>query len=276
MQHVPIPTTHLFAALDNALVELLRGLNEEEWQRQTISPKWKVKDVAAHLLDGMLRKLSLARDKHFAEAPKSGSAEDVAAFVNRLNAEGVRVYRRLSPQVLCDLLDIAAAQSRGFHESLDPMAAAIFPVSWAGESESANWFDIAREYTERWHHQQQIRLAVGKPGMMEREYYFPVLDTFMRSLPHVYSDVAATERSTLKVTVTGEAGGEWFLQKEAAGWMLLPAYEGSFVAEVGIPQAIAWRVFTKGVAREEAEGQMSFRGDERLAKRILSAVAIVA
>ena len=56
----------------------------------------------------------------------------------------------------------------------------MFPVSWAGEEESANWFDTAREFTERWHHQQQIRLAVDKPGIMTREFYFPVLDCFMR------------------------------------------------------------------------------------------------
>jgi len=60
-------------------------------------------------------------------------------------------------------------------------------VSWAGEEESANWFDTAREFTERWHHQQQIRLAVNKPGIVTREFYFPVLDCFMRALPYAYA-----------------------------------------------------------------------------------------
>ena len=35
---------------------------------QTIAPAWKVKDVAAHLLDTQLRKLSLVRDGYAAGA----------------------------------------------------------------------------------------------------------------------------------------------------------------------------------------------------------------
>jgi len=40
----------------------------------------------------------------------------------------------------------------------DPYATAPYGVSWAGEEKSANWFDTAREFTERCS-QQQIRLA---------------------------------------------------------------------------------------------------------------------
>jgi hypothetical protein len=41
-----------------------------------------------------------------------------------LNEEGVRVYRRLSPPVLIDLMKLACEQSAVFHESLDPFAPA--------------------------------------------------------------------------------------------------------------------------------------------------------
>ena len=62
-------------------------------------------------------------------------------------------------------------------------------VAWAGDKQSPNWFDIAREYTEKWLHQQHIREAVGQPVLDERRWLFPVLDTFMRALPHVYRDI---------------------------------------------------------------------------------------
>jgi hypothetical protein len=97
---------------------------------------------------------------------------------NRLNAEGVTVYRRLSPPVLIDMMKAACQQSARFHESLDPFAPASFAVSWAGEETSLNWFDTARELTERWHHQQQIRLAANRPGIMTPDLYHPVLDCF--------------------------------------------------------------------------------------------------
>ena len=51
------------------MIELLRSLPPDEWEIQTVAPAWKVKDVAAHLLDTQLRKLSLVRDGYTAAPP---------------------------------------------------------------------------------------------------------------------------------------------------------------------------------------------------------------
>src|ERR1700730_5985474 len=93
----PIFTAHLFRKLGGMLIELLRSLGPADWEKQTIAPKWKVKDVAAHLLDTQLRKLSIVRDHCSGEPPVINSPADLVAFVNRLNDEGVRIYSRLSP-----------------------------------------------------------------------------------------------------------------------------------------------------------------------------------
>ena len=70
------------------------------------------------------------------------------------------------------------------------------------------WFDIAREYTERWHHQRQIALAVGRPTPIDaRRLYHPVLETFLRALPFTYRGVDAPDGTTVLVSITGEAGG---------------------------------------------------------------------
>jgi hypothetical protein len=42
--------------------------------------------------------------------------------------------------------------------------------------------ETGREYTERWHHQMQIREAVGAPGLLERRWYQPVLDLSVRAV----------------------------------------------------------------------------------------------
>jgi uncharacterized protein (TIGR03083 family) len=172
----PILCAHLLRKVDARLIELLRSLTAEEWSLPTIAGHWQVRDVAAHLLDTPLRKLSLVRDSWTVEAVAIGSAQDVVELVNRLNREGVAVYRRLSPPLLIAMMESACEQSARFHESLDPFAKAAFGVSWAGEAISLNWFDTARELTERWHHQQQIRLATHRPGILTRELYNPVLD----------------------------------------------------------------------------------------------------
>src|SRR6266446_10093235 len=103
-----ILTARLFPKLDGMLLELLRSLNPDDWEKQTVSPRWKVKDVAAHLLDTPLRGVSMARDGYYAEAPRIATHADLAAFINRLNEEGVRIYRRLSPAVLTSLMEMAS------------------------------------------------------------------------------------------------------------------------------------------------------------------------
>lgn len=106
----PILTARLFPKLDGLLLELLRSLTPEEWERQTVSPKWKVKDVAAHLLDTALRGLSIGRDGYAPHGPNLDSAAALAAYIDRLNAEGITVYRRLSPAVLISLMETACPQ----------------------------------------------------------------------------------------------------------------------------------------------------------------------
>lgn len=271
----PILTAHLYPKIEGLLIELLRSLNEDEWGLQTLAPQWKVKDVAAHLLDTQLRKLTTVRDGYLSESPTLASHTDLVSFINRLNEEGVSTYRRLSPSVLISLMEVASRESRDYHLSLDPFAKARFAVSWAGEEESQNWFDTAREYTERWHHQQQIRVATNRPGIMTREIYFPVLDTFMRALPFHYRNVIAKPRNLAEFVVTGECGGSWYLLREEGHWKLIAEPAGDKITEVRMPQEIAWRIFTKGISRESALAEVSVVGDEKVGLHVLNMRAIV-
>jgi hypothetical protein len=217
----------------------------------------------------------MVRDACRVESPAIHSSQDLIALVNRLNQEGVAVYRRLSPRVLIDLMKDVCAQSASFHESLDPFAPAAFNVSWAGEETSLNWFDTARELTERWHHQQQIRLATNKPGILTPELYHPVLDCFVRGLPYLYRDVAAPLDTLLVLEISGECGGRWFLLREAEGWRLVKSSNAEWKARVTIPQELAWRVFTKGIDRESDVAQFQIEGDRDLGEKLLQLTAIV-
>jgi uncharacterized protein (TIGR03083 family) len=271
----PILCAHLLRTVDEKLVELLASLKPSEWDLQTVAPLWKVRDVAAHLLDTVLRKLSMVRDSCYVEAVTIRAPQDVVALVNRLNAEGVTVYRRLSPPVLINMMKSACEQSARFHQSLDPFAPATFNVSWAGEERSLNWFDTARELTERWHHQQQIRLATNRPGIMTPDLYHPVLDCFLRGLPHVYQDVDAPAGTILLLEISGECGGQWLLSRGAAGWNFVSRLDKETASRVTIPQELAWRVFTKGIDRDSARRQIAIDGNRDLGEKVLDLTAIV-
>jgi uncharacterized protein (TIGR03083 family) len=271
----PILTAHLFPGLEAKLIELLRSLSPEDWEKQTLAPKWKVKDVAAHLLDTQTRKLAAARQGYNPDNSKKLSSEQLVALINHLNAEGVRAYSRLSPDELISRMETVSRESAEYHSALDPFARAMFPVSWAGEEESLNWFDTAREFTERWHHQQQIRVAVARPGIMTREFYFPVLDCFLRSLPHTYREASAKPGSLAQFIISGECGGSWYLFRDGASWRLVATPTGEKISETTIPQEIAWRVFTKGISYEEARTHVRVTGDELVGLRILRMISIV-
>src|SRR5260370_39862844 len=116
----PMLNDHLFQKLDGMLVELLRSLAPDDWEKQTVSPRWKVKDAAAHLLDTSLRGVSIGRDGYGAESPKINSSADLAAFINRLNQERARVYRHRMPAVLIAIMEVARQFLALYHTPRDP------------------------------------------------------------------------------------------------------------------------------------------------------------
>ena len=273
----PIFATELFCQIQGELLSLLRNLSGDDWSKPTAARMWTVKDVVAHLLDSDVRRLSYQRDKAPMVPPEAPieNYRDLVNFLNRLNADWVGAARRISPRLLVEFLEITGAQVCELFKSLDPFAPAPFGVAWAGEQESQNWFDVAREYTEKWHHQQQIRDAVGAPALTGRKWLFPVLDTFLRGLPHTYRETLADEGSSVAFTITGEAGGTWMLRREGGAWRLYTG-EGAASCVVWMDQDAAWRLLTKGLSREEAETRIEIIGDHRLGKPILGMLAVMA
>jgi hypothetical protein len=177
--------------------------------------------------------------------------------------------------LLIAFTELVTPQLAAYLASLDPMGPAIFPVSWAGEDASRNWFDVARELTERWHHQQQIRLATGRPGIMTPELYGPVLNTFMRVLPYAYRDVDAPAGTACDIVVPGDCGGRWRVVRQADRWVAVVADDDGAASVTEVPADLAWRLVTKGVTHDEAAKSVVIRGDARLGGVVLSALAIV-
>jgi uncharacterized protein (TIGR03083 family) len=267
----------LFCQIHGELLSLLRNLSGEDWSKPTAAREWTVKDVVAHLLDGDLRRLSYQRDKEPMVPPETPieNHRDLVNFLNQLNAEWVRAARRISPQLLTEFLEITGTQVCELFKSLDPFAPAIFGVAWAGERESQNWFDVAREYTEKWHHQQQIRDAAGAAPLTGRKWLFPVLDTFFRGLPHTYRETHSDEGARVLFKIAGEAGGSWMLKREGGSWRLYAGESDSADCEVRMDQDAAWRLLTKGLSKEEAAARIEFTGDESLGKPVLGMLAVM-
>jgi hypothetical protein len=272
-----IDVVALMPELDKLLFKLLEGLSVDDWDKQTIAPKWKVKDVAVHLLDGNLRTLSMLRDQYYGEKPENiNSYQDLIDFLNRLNADWVKATKRLSPEVIIDLLKSSGKEYCDFLATLNLNDKAEFSVAWAGENESKNWFHIAREYTEKWHHQQQIRLAVGdEQKLLEEKWYMPYLDTSVRALPHHYRNVKGEAKDLIKFTFIGKTEKSWFLYYDS-GWELFASTNQEPNCEVKIQDNYAWKIFTKGIKREEAIENAEIIGNKKLGQKIFDMIAVMA
>ena len=256
-----------------ALLELLESLDPSAWARETVCPGWAVRDIAAHLVGDDLGRISRARDGYRPDRRNDG--EDLVAFIDRQNAEWVTAMRRISPPILRMLLEVGGREMQQHVERLDPFELGG-SVWWAtGDQPAPIWLDLARELTERWHHQQQIRDAVDAPSLSDPRILRPVLATFAHALPRTFRAVERPEGTAVTLTVTGESGGTWSVVREGTAWPLYLGRPTDVSAEVELDQDVYWRLVTKGMTPSTAETRSRLSGDLELARHLLTTIAII-
>jgi hypothetical protein len=272
----PILVADLFDPTLDALIHLLVSLTPEEWKLPTVCERWTVKDVALHLLAVDISNISRKRDGFSLEPSKPiRNPQDLLVFINILNESWMSAAQRISTPLLIDLLGYVGKQANAFFSTVDLFVLGE-PVSWAGSEPAPNWLDLAREYTERWHHQQHIRDAVGKPGLKEPLFFAPILDAFVRAMPFTFQDIVAPEGTCVTLNITGDSGNDWTIQRENKSWQLYLGTTGNPAAQVMIDQEDAWRLFTKGIDPKQGRRHASITGAEDLGGRIFHMVSIIA
>src|SRR5438094_596110 len=256
MQYLhPVITVELFPEERLALLQLLNALPDEQWANPTVCPGWSVHDLALHLLGDDIGIISARRDGY--REPRTPANLDLSqwanlvAYINQRNEQWVQAMQRISPRLLCEFLQMTGEAIARHFAQLDQFAIGV-PVHWAGPDPAPVWLDVAREYTERWVHQQHIRDAVGQPGLKDRRWFAPVLDAFVRAMPHTLREVESPDGTIVRLVITGEAGGEWLAAREHGQWALGKDTAAEYDATVTMDQETAWRLFTKGFTSERA------------------------
>jgi uncharacterized protein (TIGR03083 family) len=243
-------------------VRLLRGLPADAWEKPTIAGTWRVRDVVAHLVDGGMRRLSFHRDRHQPPAPLQPprTEREFVAFINGLNARWIEVAARFSPRVLTDVYEMVGARLADFTEAFPDDGPALFPVSWAGELQSEGWFDLGREFTEVWHHQAQIRDAVGAPVASDPAWLHATLLIALRGLPHVYREATAAPGESIAIRITGASGGAWTLLREDRRWTLWAGEATAVSARVEMSDDTAWRLLFNALDPDHAASLVTTEG----------------
>ncbi len=196
----PVLVSGLFPEILDELINLLSGLAPVDWERPTVCPGWSVKDVALHLMGIEIGNLSRRRDGQVTTGRSTQSWGELVAVLKDWNESWVESARRMSTPLLIDLLRHTGRQWCDYVLTLDPFAVGG-AVAWAGSAPAPVWLDLAREYTERWHHQQHIRDAVGRSGLKQPRYLAPVLAAFARGLPRTFEGTPAEDGTTVTLTI---------------------------------------------------------------------------
>jgi uncharacterized protein (TIGR03083 family) len=280
MERVPIIDTRpLFLPERESLLAPLASLTPGQWQLPTVCPGWSVHDLALHLLWVDVSNISRRRDGYFGRPQDNpGSLDDLPtliAFVNQLNDNWIVGARRMSPELLQTLLRVTGDDWTSYVQTVD-IEAKGGSIGWAGPDPAPVWLDIAREFTERWVHQQHIRDAVRIPGATEPEFLKPVLATFATALPYALRDVDAAAGSIAQLVITGESGGVWSAVKAGDGWQFSERPATPPAGSVTFDQDTAWRLFTKGITPTQARSVAMTSGDPAIVTAILNMTTILA
>jgi uncharacterized protein (TIGR03083 family) len=157
-----------------ALVDLLRNLSAEDWERSTECPLYTVKGVATHVLGDDLSLLSRQRDGAVegttlmaADLPEA----DLRTRLDAFNDQWVAAAEFLSTDLLIELLEVTGRWTEDYYRQVDPGAPGeAVGLFGATTGTSPFWQAIAREYMERWTHHSQIRRAVGRTSLASEPF----------------------------------------------------------------------------------------------------------
>ncbi len=259
----------LFPEERAALLDVLAGLDDGEWGAPTPCPGWSVRDLCCHVLGEDLGLLARERDGHLGGLLDATGA-DLAPALAAANQAWIDATRRLSPRQIVEQLRASGEELAAWLAGVDVTAPA--GVSWAGPAPVPKWLDVARHFTERWVHQQQVRIAAGRPELDDARYVGPVLRTFAWSLPVAYAAVDAAPGTAVVVEVTGPGGGAWTITRTDDGWSLGEGRSAGPAATVRMSAASAWRLYT--AARYDT-GAVERIGPDPLTRPALGARAII-
>lgn len=255
------------------LLDLLTGLHEEDWQRPSACPGWTVLGLTCHLLGDDVGLLSRRRDGYMGTpAPESLSEGELIDWLDELQMEWVRAARRVSPQLVVELLEWTGPRLIVVlgDEDLSERSAL---VSWAGPAPAPLWLGQLRELSEYWIHRQQLLEAVGRPIDLDPTLLRPILLALRWALPYRLSQADLASDGAIEVTVGEPIDERWTLVASNGAWDFSEASSDHVIARASLTADAAWRLLTNNLRRPSAP--LDTTGDERAVEVILGTRAII-
>jgi uncharacterized protein (TIGR03083 family) len=255
------------------LLECLRHLRDEDWQRASPCPGWTVLGLVAHLLGNDVGLLSRRRDHYLGTPPPDGLSEDeFIDWLDDLQQEWVRAARRISPRLLVEFLAWSGPRlvATLAGEDLTERSAR---VSWAGPEPAPRWLDQLRELSEYWIHRQQLLESVGRPVDLDPTLLGPILLGLRWALPYRLSKADLPSDSAIQITVGEPVNERWTLVSCDGTWGFAAGPAEHVIAHASLSGDAAWRLLTNNLGH--GRHALDITGDERAVAVIRTTRSII-
>ncbi len=259
------------------LLDLLRSLSPDDWDRPTECPAWTVKGIALHILGDDLSLLSRQRDESTDGITLYGKHHEGTGLAFRdmldaFNEQWVTAAEFLSTRQLVQLLELVGEWSDDFYCHVGVETVAREPVGFFADLEpSAYWKVIAREYAERVIHQSQIRRALGAPDV-----HGEAVTWMARVVVHALALWLRDYEVPTGSTITSDWGvaGSWTWRRQADGWSVEEGATDTPSSRVSVAPDRVVALLTRGVSLAEVNAILTYGGaDADLARNGLAIAA---
>ena len=112
---------------------------------------------------------------------------------------------------------------------------------------------------------------------MTTAYYLPFLEVCMYALPHTLRNTKASKGSILKMAITGEVSGQWFVQYNGQEWVRIdPTLNNKPITEIFIEHYAAWKLFSKSLRPKDLTKEITMKGNQQLGEQAVEMVSFMA
>lgn len=271
----PFSYAELFRLERSRLLDMLRSLPAEQWQRPSPCPGWDVLDLVNHLVGADLALLAWQRDDHRGTpAPPGLDESSFIEWLDELQMEWVHAARRISPRLATELLDWLGGAVADMVAKQDAKSRTA-SVSWAGTAPVPVWLDQARELSERWIHRQQLLEAIGRSSDLDETLAGPVLDALRWAYPFRLNEAALDDsKAHVEIAITEPFSRIWHLTIADGTWQFTDRIDGDATTTMNMTVEQAWRLLTNN-HRAQDHDHIAIEGESETTRVLTATRAII-
>ena len=131
----------------------------------------------------------------------------------------------------------------------------------------------AREYWERWIHQEQIRRAVHRPGLHDPHFAVPAIAVAMRGFPQGLAPFPATDGTTITLAITETDNAAWTVGCDGKTWTLYDGAPDHPTVAISLDLETASLLFSRALTNAELTERVKPEGDPDLGAVIVAGMA---